>query len=136
MDFTQCPCSGKSLARLIRPAVMAVLAGEPLHGYVIVQQLKDLAMFRDQSPDVTGVYRLLKNMERRGLVTAQWDLSASGPAKRRYTLTQEGRECLGRWTHTLGTYQEAVADLLQVAQRSSRSTSRVASRQRPGMVGV
>ena len=116
MDFNQCPCSGKSLARLIQPAVMAVLSREPLHGYVVVQRLKAMAMFREQGPDVTGVYRLLRSMEKRGFVTSSWDTSASGPARRLYTLTKDGRSCLKRWTATLRKYLEAVSDLLRITE--------------------
>ena len=119
MNLNECPCSGKTLARLIQPAVMAVLANEPLHGYVIVQRLAGMDMFRDHGPDITGVYRLLKSMEKKGFVTSTWQLAASGPAKRRYALTPEGRTCLGRWITTLRTYRDAVANLLDIASLSS-----------------
>jgi hypothetical protein len=42
MDFEDCACTGKSLMRLVRPAVLRVLAGEPLHGYLVVQRLGEL----------------------------------------------------------------------------------------------
>ena len=121
MNLNECPCSGKTLARLIQPAVMAVLADEPLHGYVLVQRLTGMAMFRDHGPDITGVYRLLKGMEKKGLVTSTWELAASGPAKRRYALTPDGRACLGRWITTLRTYREAVGDLLDLASSKRES---------------
>jgi len=121
MNLNECPCSGKTRARLIQPAVMAVLAGEPLHGYVIVQRLAGMTFFRGQGPDVTGVYRLLKSMETKGLVTSAWELAASGPAKRRYRLTPAGRVCLNRWITTLRTYRKAVGDLLDAV--SSRRHS-------------
>ena len=123
-DLDQCPCSGKSLARLLQPAVMAVLAREPLHGYVILQRLRDRPMFRHQGPDVTGVYRLLKEMAKRGLVKASWDLATSGPAKRRFELTASGRACLGRWIATLRHYQESVSDLLSTTAEAAARVSR------------
>jgi len=73
-NLNECPCSGKTLARLIQPAVMTVLADEPLHGYVIVQRLTAMTMFRDHGPDITGVYRLLKSMEKKGFVTSTWEI--------------------------------------------------------------
>jgi PadR family transcriptional regulator PadR len=115
MNLNECPCSGKTLARLIQPAVMAVLADEPLHGYVIVQRVTNMTMFRDHGPDITGVYRLLKGMEKKGFVTSSWELAASGPAKRRYKLTPAGRTCLARWITTLRTYRAAVSNLLNTA---------------------
>jgi len=117
MDFSQCSCSGKSLARLVRPAVMAILAREPAHGYRIAQHLQELAMFKDQSPDPTGIYRLLKDMEDEGLMVSNWDLTDSGPAKRRYALTKTGRACLSRWVRTLEDYGRAIAELLDIMRR-------------------
>lgn len=115
VNLNECPCSGKTLARLIQPAVMAVLADEPLHGYVIVQRLAAMSMFRDHGPDITGVYRLLKSMEKKGFVTSTWERAAGGPAKRRYALTPDGRTCLARWIVTLRVYRDAVDALLATA---------------------
>ena len=84
MDFDQCPCSGRTLARLLQPAAMVVLAAEPLHGYRVAERLRSLAMFQGRRPDPTGLYRLLKSMEEDGLVVAAWDLADRGPARRRY----------------------------------------------------
>jgi DNA-binding PadR family transcriptional regulator len=117
--MTECPCSGKTLARIIQPAVMAVLAKETLHGYLIVQRLSKLAMFQDQTPDPAGLYRLLKAMEHDGLVVSTWDMDGAGPAKRRYKLTSSGRKCLARWAGTLTEYRDAITDLLNVVKRSS-----------------
>ena len=124
MNLNECPCSGKTLARLIQPAVMAVLADEPLHGYVIAQRLTGMTMFRGHGPDATGVYRLLRSMEKKGFVTASWELAASGPAKRRYSLTQGGRACLTRWITTLRTYRDAVSNLLDTAASSGAAKAR------------
>jgi PadR family transcriptional regulator, regulatory protein PadR len=124
INLNKCPCSGKTLARLIQPAVMAVLANEPLHGYVIVQRLTGMTMFCDHGPDITGVYRLLKNMEKNGYVTSTWELAISGPAKRRYALTPDGRTCLTRWIATLRTYRDAVSNLLDTAASSGAAKSR------------
>jgi len=111
-EFSQCPCTGKTLARIIQPAVLALLAGKPLHGYVIVQQLKGLKMFQGESPDPAGVYRVLRAMEQRGLLTASWDTGRAGPAKRQFTITERGQACLNRWGRTLEEYAESIGDLL------------------------
>lgn len=117
LDLDKCPCSGRTLARLIQPAVMAVLAREALHGYVIAQRLHAMDLFREQKPDVTGLYRLLKNMEKRGLVTSVWERGPSGPAKRRYRLAPDGHACLERWVTTLRSYQRTVGALLAVVAK-------------------
>lgn len=99
--------------------MMAVLAGESLHGYVIAQRLGSLALFHGQPPDTTGVYRLLRNMESRGLVSAEWAPPADGPARRRYTLTAAGRACLRRWIDTLQGYAVGINDLVGAAARAA-----------------
>ena len=123
-NLNDCPCSGKTLARLIHPAVMAVLAKEPLHGYVIVQRLTGMTMFRDQAPDITGVYRLLKSMEKKGFVTSTWESGDSGPAKRCFALTPNGGTCLARWITTLRIYRDAVSNLLDTAASSGAAKTR------------
>lgn len=126
MDFDKCACSGKSLARLLQPALMSVLAEEPLHGYLIAQRLRKLALFEDSQPDYAGIYRLLNSMEERGLVKSEWDTADAGPAKRRYGLTRSGRSCMGRWLATLTDYRQAVDDLVTEISRhlAKRKTSR------------
>src|SRR5215207_3071991 len=90
MDLDQCACSGKSLGRLVQPAIMAVLAEQAVHGYLIIQRLAEMEMFRCGPPDPTGVYRVLRSMEEDGLVVSTWDFGDSGQAKRRFELTADG----------------------------------------------
>jgi len=118
--FSQCPCTGKTLAKIVQPAVLVVLAKEPLHGYLIVQRLRAMRMFRGEYPDPAGVYRVLRSMDRRGLVTSSWDLGKAGPAKRRFTLTAHGRACLKQWAQTLEQYARSIEDLLATIREISR----------------
>jgi len=119
MDIDQCACTGKTLGRLVQPAIVALLAEEPLHGYLLVQRLAGMAMFRCQKPDPAGVYRALKAMEKEGIVVSSWDLADHGPAKRCFELTRAGRACLARWTETLEDYAASINDLLLTIKRTS-----------------
>ena len=98
---------------------MAVLAEQPVHGYLIIQRLSGMDMFRCQAPDPTGVYRVLRSMEEGGLVVSTWDFGDSGPAKRRFELTADGRTCFARWTQTIEQYSLAINDLLAVMKHSA-----------------
>ncbi len=124
MDFNNCSCSGRSLARLLQPALMSVLAGEPVHGYLIAQRLRKLVMFRDSPPDYAGIYRVLSALEEQDLVKGEWDTAEAGPAKRRYTLTCRGRACMDTWLKTLQEYRQAIDDLATVME------SRISKRRR------
>jgi len=129
LDLSTCPCAGATLDKLIQPAVLAVLAEGPLHGYKLAERIGRLPTLGGRRPDVSGVYRFLKGMERRGFVTCSWDLSARGPAKKRYALTKAGRQCLARWVETLAQFRRGIGVLLTVARKSiSRGRGLRASR--------
>jgi PadR family transcriptional regulator, regulatory protein PadR len=113
MATKPCACKGNSLDRLLRPAIMGLLAHRPMHGYVLLQELRHLRMFGCQSPDPTGVYRTLRLMEEEGMLTAAWDLADSGPARRRYRMTKSGRACLATWIKTLENYRASIDQLLK-----------------------
>jgi len=111
--LTSCACSGKSLPKLVRPAVLSVLAKGASHGYAIIEELKRLALCGDCPPDHTAVYRALQTMEAEELIASDWEHPQSGPAKRRYKLTPKGRTCLRKWKHTLQDYRRTINMLLR-----------------------
>jgi len=126
-DFTDCPCAGKTLNKLVQPAILTVLAQKRLHGYAIVREVAEMPMFDGETPDATGIYRYLKSMEDSGFVTSSWDLPDAGPAKRQYELTSEGRGCLRRWTETLEAHRQAIGRLLSLARRAATASETGAS---------
>ena len=114
MDLDQCACSGKTLSRLLHPAILALLARGKTHGYDIVQRLQGMEMFVETPPDTSGVYKVLKSMEEEGLVSANWEFDAAGPARRSYALTKEGKACLKQWAETLKGYRAQIDGLLSI----------------------
>ncbi|MEI8195426.1 MAG: PadR family transcriptional regulator [Phycisphaerae bacterium] len=124
MELHDCPCSGKTLARLVQPAVMALLAAEPIHGYLIVQRLAEMRIFCGQKPDPSGVYRVLKALEQEGMVKATLQMAVKRPAQRRFALTAAGRACLVRWAQTLQEYEESMIELLaKITQATQRDAA-------------
>ena len=116
--FIECPCVGATLDKLIQPAMLAILAKGPLHGYKLAQQVGGIPHFLDEAPDVSGVYRMLKTLEKRGMVTADWDISQGGRPKRLFTITDEGRQCLEHWVATLQNYHKTIGSLLKTTQKA------------------
>ncbi len=115
-----CPCTGRTLDRLLHVAVLTVLARESLHGYRVAEEVAKLPPQQGEKPDVSGVYRCLKAMEEGGYVVASWSPSTRGPAKRLYRITRSGRVCLNRWIESLRRYRQEIGDLLTVAHRAAR----------------
>ena len=116
-EMNECAVLGKSLSRLTQPSILTVLAAHdgPLHGYAIIQEMAQGPMYGGNAPDPTGIYRILKQMENNGLITSAWDTSDSGPAKRCYELTDEGRACLRRWIDSLACYKASIEELRVLA---------------------
>jgi DNA-binding PadR family transcriptional regulator len=72
--------------------IMAVLADEPLHGYAVVEALKQRSSGSFVLPEGT-VYPALHRLERAGLLASRW---SEGARRRRiYRLTARGKRALG-----------------------------------------
>ena len=116
LDFPGCPCSGGTLDKLIQPAILAMLADEPAHGYRIAEQIGEIPNFLGEKPDVSGIYRSLKSMASKGLVVSSWETPGQGHAKRLYEITSAGEKCLAQWAETLESYLVAIAGLSEVVR--------------------
>jgi len=76
------------------------------YGYELVRQL---TLFGFGAIDPANVYRALRDLERDGYVTSEWDTSVtSGPARRVYTITDAGLEALNLWSSALDNYRQSL----------------------------
>jgi len=78
--------------------ILAVLEAEQLHGYAIIEQLKQRSGGALSLPEGT-VYPALHRLEAAGLLASSW--SGAGRKRRVYRLTRAGRRALvarrGEW---------------------------------------
>jgi DNA-binding PadR family transcriptional regulator len=111
-NLMKCACTGRTLPKLLRPVLLSVLSKGDSHGYAITEGLRHLAVFANQPPDHTGVYRALQSMEKEGLILSDWEHSKTGPGKRSYRLTPKGGVCLEKWKQTLAEYRNTIDQLL------------------------
>ncbi len=89
----------------LRPCLLLLLAEGTSHGYELLEQVAARGLDR---VDPGGLYRCLRAMDEEGLVTSAWEPSTSGPARRTYALTDDGRE----WLHLLaGSLHEVTRSL-------------------------
>ncbi|TMB58344.1 MAG: helix-turn-helix transcriptional regulator [Chloroflexi bacterium] len=76
---------GRAMARHgVRPAILAVLAKAPMHGYQVMQELEQLSGGRWR-PSAGSVYPILQQLEDEGMVR-----SREQDGRRVYTLTVAG----------------------------------------------
>ena len=100
--------------------MLAILAKGPLHGYELARKIGEIPHFLEEAPDISGVYRMLKILEIRGMVTSDWDISQGSRPKRLFTITDQGRQCLEHWNDTLRNYHNAIGSLLKTTQKAIR----------------
>jgi PadR family transcriptional regulator PadR len=83
----------ESLKGHLDALILAVVAGGPLHGYAIIEELKQRSDGALSLPEGT-VYPALHRLEAAGLLSSAWSLR-DGRRRRVYELTRRGRRELG-----------------------------------------
>jgi PadR family transcriptional regulator PadR len=91
--------------------ILAVLSDGPRHGYAIAREIERLSADA-LSPGEGILYPALRGLENDSLVVSEWQTFGSGPARKVYTLTEEGRAELARRTKAWDIYAQAVASIL------------------------
>jgi len=94
-DTFRCEGPGK---RFIEPRILYLLSGKPSHGYEIVGRMKEIPL-PGSLPDTGAVYRKLRQMEGKGLVTSRWEDGGSGPKRRIYSITVKGKRSMTIWVN-------------------------------------
>jgi len=79
------------LGGLMPILVLKILSKNPMHGYQIEEELSNL--LKREIPE-GFIYSLLKRLEIKGLVVYKWEMPSSGPARKVYILTEEGKTYL------------------------------------------
>lgn len=93
----------------LRFSLLVLLAEGHAHGYELLEQVAELGHRR---VDPGGLYRSLRAMEQEGLVSSWWEPSQSGPARRTYALSDEGRDWLHLWAAALAEGHRRMTELL------------------------
>ena len=105
----------------LRPCLLLLIAEGTSHGYELFDQVGALGLGRI---DAGGLYRSLRAMDQEGLVRSTWEPSASGPARRNYELTGQGRNALRE-------YAAAMAEVAEALLAYGRRFDAVAGRSQP-----
>lgn len=82
--------------RYIQPSILLGLYPKSSYGYELIRNIQKFGFVEGQAPPGM-IYRHLHQLEGDGLVSSEWNTEATGPAKRMYYLTEEGREMLALW---------------------------------------
>jgi poly-beta-hydroxybutyrate-responsive repressor len=114
------PCQPKNF---LRPCLLLLLDEQPDYGY----ELRDrLSNFSGAHWDAGTIYRVLNAMEDEGLVASRWEPSPSGPQRRRYEMTADGRAVLTHWARGLEEVRGLLIGFLERYERDRQAHLRSA----------
>ena len=83
----------RSRARDARPAILRVLALEPMHGWAVAQRIRQMSS--DQlRVGQSALYPALHKLEQQGWIEAEWGQSENNRRAKYYRLTATGRKAL------------------------------------------
>ena len=89
------PSQGKK-ERYIQPSILLGLLYKASYGYDLIQNIQRFGFVEGQAPPGM-IYRHLRQMEEDGLVFSNWETGGTGPAKRMYNITEDGKKVLAIW---------------------------------------
>ena len=111
-------CMGENLDKMLQPAILACVFKGDTYGPEILEELSENPIFRGERPDKAGVYRYLKKMVEAGQLSAVWETDETdSKPRRRYSITDTGRNCLAYWMQTLKYYERSVHFLAEKIEK-------------------
>lgn len=75
------------------------------YGYDLMERM---AAFGFAAMNPGSLYRVLRQLEKDGMVSSTWDTSGQGPARRMYSITDAGEAYLKLWTSGIEQYRTMV----------------------------
>ena len=105
---------GQTLKGHLDLLVLSVLADGPLHGYAVIEQLRERSGDAFDLPEGT-VYPVLHRLAGAGLLASEWS-EVAGRRRRTYRLTPDGRSALVRERNQWQQFSTAVAAVLKGVQ--------------------
>ncbi len=77
--------------------ILLFLKDGSMYGFQIMKRLSEISDSKINFGE-SGVYQILKNLERSKMVSAQWQKSSRGPQRKYYTIEEPGNQLLDAFT--------------------------------------
>jgi poly-beta-hydroxybutyrate-responsive repressor len=112
------PSRGK-LERYIQPSILLSLYGKESYGYELIQNIQAFGFIEGQAPPGM-MYRHLRQLEEDGLVMSEWKTEGSGPAKRVYQITEDGKQILSVWADYMEDHAEKLYKFVKKFKKTDK----------------
>lgn len=93
---------------VLEHCVLALLQDEERYGYDLVTELSEAGLLASEGT----IYPLLSRLRKEELVRTSWQESPSGPPRRYYSLTAQGRDALRDFTRSWTDFRASVDQIL------------------------
>ena len=100
---------------LLTAWLLLLFERQPAHGYEVRRQLEAHGVTTEPG----AMYRALRKLESAGYATSSWAKSDSGPRRRQYKLTAQGRHELNVLVSTLTATRDVHAAFLHAYEQAS-----------------
>ena len=106
-------CNSKhhKMERFLEVCLLLLLYDEVGYGYGLIEQLAFFG-FKEEELNVSTLYRTLRKMEREEWVTSLWEEGGSGPKRRVYKITEDGKRELAQWIMILKARRARISKLI------------------------
>jgi PadR family transcriptional regulator len=84
------------------PVLLLMLRQWSSYGYELMEKMSAFGL---AAMNPGSFYRTLRQMEKDGMVSSNWDILEGGPARRVYSITDAGQAYLDHWVQSLDRYQ-------------------------------
>lgn len=110
-----CSCNLK-LEGFVVPCLLLLLFKEgPSHGYHLIEKLSNLSLF-ETLPDPAVIYRHLRVLENDGMIESKLEEGIRGPARKVYTITEDGKAYLEAWLPVIKAKKTSLENFLEMAK--------------------
>lgn len=101
----------------LRGVLLVLITAEPTYGYDLLDQL---SMTGVRMLDAGTLYRMLRGLERDGLLESWWEDSSSGPPRRTYALTAAGHNARRLHVQAMRETIEVLSEVVARADSAGR----------------
>jgi DNA-binding PadR family transcriptional regulator len=109
------------LYRFVEPVLLLILKEKKhSYGYDLSGELSRYS-FTDSEIENAVLYRTLRRLEVHGYVTSHWAVDTPRPARRVYSLTNEGDKHLREWAQVLGKVASSMSRFARRAVSATRT---------------
>ncbi len=94
--ISRCSCKSARTSRFLIPALLLLLSEKSSHGYELTEKYTEFG-FTEAGSDPGAIYRTLNLLGSDGFIKSKWKTDEPGPAKKIYSITDEGSKLLSSW---------------------------------------